>query len=191
MATNKKRAEKVEETAVKVPETFGALGRELVRTITTEGAPGAFDTIQRTKQLVLALVVPFRDAVRAGKRPQPEGAEFNALVKDLVSTLTTSEDTHVRGEVRQLVTSGRYWGLNLLSPSEKRRAQAERSRDRQEGRKVEAKAKPAATPKVETKQAETKQAVSRDEQEIALAVTNARRRGVKTAAIVAALDALK
>jgi len=168
-----KKQSKTEATTMEAPMTFALLRSRLLSGVRAEGAPGALDVLATTRTFALNLVLSYRAAIDAGQREFPVAEDFNALVGELVDTLT-SDDSRKK-DVRQMVTGGRYWALNLLSPSQARREQAETSRERQQGKK-----------KVKT-EAET---VDRDAQMIALSVTNARKRGVAVDAIVAALDAL-
>ena len=169
---SKKQAKTVE-----APLTFAVLRSRLLSGVKAEGAPGALDVLASTRTFVLSLVLAYRSAIDAGQREYPVAEDFNALVGELVDTLTT--DDARKKDVRQMVTGGRYWALNLLSPSQARREQAQASRERQQGKK-----KAKAAPKTEAK------TVDRDAQMIALSIANARKRGVKVEAIVAALDAL-
>ena len=175
---SKKQSKSVTVT-VDVPSTFAMLRSRLLSGVKAEGAPGALDVLATTRAFVLNLVLSYRAAIDAGQREFPVAEDFNALVGELVDTLTSDEGR--KKDVRQMVTGGRYWALNLLSPSQARREQAEASRERQQGKKKV---------KAESKAEGEKAAVDRDAQMIALSVTNARKRGVAVDAIVAALDAL-
>lgn len=162
----------------KVKKSFVAWGRELVSGILSLGTPGALDVLQQARQYVREHVDAYKADVAASRREYPDAAEFTALVAAVVDALTTDETR--KKDVRQMVTGGRYWGLNLINPSQARREQAELSRERETAKKASRRAKGDASGSKD-----------RDTQMIALAVTNARRRGVPVDAIVAALDSLK
>lgn len=164
--------------------SFVAWGRELVSGILALGAPGALDVLHQTRHFVLSMVDAFTADVAAGRREYPDASEHTALVAQVVDALT--QDERRKKDIRQMVVGGRYWGLNLINSSNARREQAELSRAKQSAKKESRRVKGDAA---EGDAAESG-GKDRDSQMIALAVTNARRRGVTVDAIVAALDSL-
>ena len=174
----------------KAKKSFGAWGRELVSGILSLGTPGALDVLQQARQYVREMVDAYRDDVAASRREYPDAAEFSALVAAVVDALTT--DDARKKDVRQMVTGGRYWGLNLINPSQARREQAELSRERETAKKTARRVTKGADAgdadaAIDATSVDGK---DRDAQMIALSITNARRRGVSVDAIVAALDSL-